>query len=529
MVKKLIQIFGLLIPTALPAQSWLQINQYPGAEKIHTLATAQDGGVFIGGTFQNRLSLAGQTFISRGNRDLFVGKIAANGNTVWAKQIGGIAADEITALTTDAVDNVLCAGNFRLAATFDTLILTATTNPRAIFLAKYDASGRIIWVQAIDGAGLKDITALTCDPSGNIFATGFFEGTLNIGDTLLQAAGRTDLFVAKFSPAGRLQWALRQGQQGDTRGLTIGLTRSEDIILAGYFNDTTRIADTVLTANTADRDLFITRINKDGQPRWAKKAGGVFDKDVTALTLDEQDNIYLTGYLVGVMRLSADLAIQSATGRPDFFVVKYSPDGTPLRARALGGTAIQQAMDICWLNGQLIVGGFYQGDMRFDGFQFSAVGNNFNGFVAIFDTTLICRQVKDIAAAPAILINKIAAKNNAWWVGGSFIGQATFNGRTIQAPDYEAFLAKAGSAPTPTNEQTPISELFLVFPNPTKDVLLIQTTAADYQLQLFDIQGKMVRNVGKAALLDLRDLPSGVYWLQMHTSMGRIVQRIVKE
>ena len=62
--------------------------------------------------------------------------------------------------------------------------------------------------------------AVATDPSGNVYVTGSFEGTVDFdpghstpGDTLT-SAGDSDIYVARYSPAGALTWVARIGSGG---------------------------------------------------------------------------------------------------------------------------------------------------------------------------------------------------------------------------------------------------------------------------------------------------------------------------
>ncbi|MDX1942805.1 MAG: T9SS type A sorting domain-containing protein [Saprospiraceae bacterium] len=527
-MKPTITFLFIFCATILLGQEWASVFQWGniGSETCNGLTISADGSVFLAGTFQNSINLGGQVWQSRGGEDIFLAKTNANGGIEWAKRAGSILSDAVAAIALDQNDHLVCAGSFWQAADFDDFTLFSSTNSKAIFIVKYNAGGQVLWAKSISGPGLKDTNDIACDSEGNIFLTGFFADSLEVLDTTLFAAGETDLFVTKFSPNGALIWAMRQGQGGDTRGIAIDLNSEDDVIIAGYFNDTTLIADTILTANTADQDLFLTRISKDGQPLWAKKAGGVFDQDLTALVVGSNDEVYLIGYLVGVMRLSDQLSIQSTTGNPDFFVLKYDANGNPMKARALGGPLTQQAMGATLFDGSLAITGFYQGDMSFDGYNFSA-GNHFNSFVAVFDSNLVCQWTKNIASNASAFAMQIAAtKNQETWVGGSFIGQATFDNQTINASSFDVFLAKASHSPTPTTEATSKDERFLVFPNPAKDFALIQTELVDYQVELLNSKGQVIFIGQNTKSIPLENLPEGMYLVKFETQSSIQTQKL---
>jgi len=70
-------------------------------------------------------------------------------------------------------------------------------------------------------------------------------------------------------------------------------------------------------------------------------------------------------------------------------------------------------------------------------------------------------------------------------------------------------------------------EDFRVFPNPVSDELIVESSLELTNISLYDASGRRVRRVqgtGKKAVLDLRSLPAGVYWLRE----GAVVRRVVK-
>jgi hypothetical protein len=81
-------------------------------------------------------------------------------------------------------------------------------------------------------------TSLAVDPSGNLIVAGYFSGTVNFGGANLTSTGDTDIFVAKFSPAGVHQWSQRFGGLFADQALSVAVNASGDVIVAGYFEGT---------------------------------------------------------------------------------------------------------------------------------------------------------------------------------------------------------------------------------------------------------------------------------------------------
>jgi len=499
------------------SQSWTKLQQWGGSgtEICAGLAVAKDGSIVLAGSFENQITFENQALTARGEEDIFLCRLQANGEVAWAKRAGSQLEDEVADIALDADDNLIVAGSYWLKGNFDEIELTTPSNPKAIFIAKYNLGGQLLWAKSLSGTGLKNVEDVVCNQNNEIFLTGYFEKTLQIDDTLLTSNGITDLFLAKFNSEGQLQWAVNQGNKGDTRGTALGLMSNGDAIVAGFFNDTTEIADTILTANTQDQDVFVARFDQNGMPIWAKKAGGVFDSDVTALVIDAQDNIYLTGYFVGVMRLSADLSISSSSGNSDFFLLKYQPDGTPTAARALGGMLLEQALDMEMQHNILLVSGFYQGDMTLDAFSLAS-GNALSGFVAGFDLNLQTKWLKNLAADAFLYAAQVVGyADNTVMAGGSFTGNVMLDNEKATATSFDLFLAQAELQPTST-EEVEKQILFQVFPNPSNGKVSIQTTVADFSLKITDSSGKVVFSGENKMHIDISHLPKGLYYFTFY-------------
>lgn len=259
-----------------------------------------------------------------------------------------------------------------------------------------------------------------------------------------------------------------------------------------------------------------------------KKAGGVFDSEVTGLVLDKLDNIYLTGYFVGQLRLSDNLRIQSSTGNSDFFLLKYQSNGTPLSARAFGGTLLQQATDIAIQDSLLILTGFYQGDMNLDGFLFTTPLNTISGFVAAFDPNLICQWTKNIVSDHSIYTTRLALDSKREiYVTGSFNGKATFGNKILNSTNaFNMFVAKLQQNVTYSKsiESNPI---FKIFPNPTNGQVTIQTDIQQFTIRVANSSGRQVFTGENTLTLDFSYLPNGTYFLTFQTNFISQTQAVV--
>ena len=149
---------------------------------------------------------------SAGFRDIFVAKYEASGDLVWAKRAGGTSTDEGHGIAVDGAGNSYVTGDFRDSATFGPGETNATTLTSAggddIFVAKYEASGDLVWAKRAGGTSTDEGHGIAVDGAGNSYVTGDFRDSATFGPgetnatTLTSAsAGSADIFVAKYSGA----------------------------------------------------------------------------------------------------------------------------------------------------------------------------------------------------------------------------------------------------------------------------------------------------------------------------------------
>ncbi|MCU0376144.1 MAG: hypothetical protein MUF24_12630 [Chitinophagaceae bacterium] len=78
----------------------------------------------------------------------------------WAKAAGGNGDDLAAAIAVDASQNTYVTGYFVNNATFGSTNLT-NAGSRDIFIAKYNATGQVVWAQRAGGNGLDEVIFLS--------------------------------------------------------------------------------------------------------------------------------------------------------------------------------------------------------------------------------------------------------------------------------------------------------------------------------------------------------------------------------
>jgi uncharacterized protein YjdB len=369
-------------------------------------------------------------------------------NALWANAAGGRSSDQGRAIATDKSGNCVVAGSFQGAAFFgnDTLNNIGSDD---IFIAKFDAAGKLVWVKQAGGEDFDRGLAVAIDGAGNIVVTGFFEGfaIFDDGVSLSSEGSSSDVFVAKYDATGRLLWVKQAGESGNDAGNAVAVDETNNIIIVGSFEGTITFGNTTFESN-GDFDIFVAKYDAQGNVLWAKQAGGSNFDEGLGVVIDAANNIAVTGYFAGNARFD-EATLRSSTGEDDdIFIAKYDAAGKLVWAKSAGGDGFDAANAIATDKLNIILTGNFQGVAAFDSIR--VVSNDFSEdiFIARYDESGNARWVQsagggDFDDGLAIAVDD--AGNS--FITGYFTDQASFGEITLlSAGRTDIFIAKYGAA-----------------------------------------------------------------------------------
>ncbi len=243
--------------------------------------------------------------------DILIAKFNNAGNPLWSRQIGSTGQsmwDTAWGLCVDSIGSVYTTGYFNSIVDFDpgpsvsTLsVLGASTDG---FVLKLDTSGNFVWVKQFGGAWSDLGQSISVDASGDVIVTGDLYGTGDYdpgpGTFTLGLTGVKDIFVMKLNALGGFMWAKKIGTFGawiQSQGLkTAG---DNDIYMTGVFNNIVDFDPSPLTSYSltsfGDLDVFILKLTGSGYLAWARQVGGYGEEITYSLDLGNSGGIYLTG------------------------------------------------------------------------------------------------------------------------------------------------------------------------------------------------------------------------------------------
>lgn len=145
-----------------------------------------------------------------GSGDIFISKLDASGNFLWAAGIGDFQEDGGFSIAVDVSGNCYFTGHFAATVDFDPgpgiFNLSSTpANSYDIFISKFDPAGNLVFAVKMGGPDDFEIgQSISIDGSGNIFTTGQFSGVADFdpgpGTFNLTGVGSENAFVMKLNP-----------------------------------------------------------------------------------------------------------------------------------------------------------------------------------------------------------------------------------------------------------------------------------------------------------------------------------------
>ncbi|WP_323796380.1 SBBP repeat-containing protein [Nisaea sp.] len=288
---------------------------------------------------------------SAGFDAVFIAKYDSSGDLLWAKNVGGTSIDTGQSIAIDSSGNSYVTGDFGGTADFDPGAGTAnltSAGGQDVFIARYDASGDLLWAKNVGGTNADLGHSITVDSSGNSYVTGRFQGTADFdpgaGTANLTSAGSEDVFIAKYDSSGDLAWAKNVGGTNTDRGHSIQVDSSGNSYVTGYFNGTADFDPGAGTANltsAGSSDVFIAKYDNGGDLLWAKNVGGTLSDYGRSIQVDSSGNSYVTGSFSGTADFDpgAGTVNLTAAGLEDVFIAKYGSNGDLVWAKSVGGAS----------------------------------------------------------------------------------------------------------------------------------------------------------------------------------------------
>ena len=466
-----------------------------------SIAVDANGNSYITGYFYGSATFGTTTLTSSGGSDIFVAKLDINGNWLWAKKAGGTDFDFGNSIAVDANGNSYVTGYFSGSANFGTTTLTSSSEYYTeIYVAKLDINGNWLWANKAGGTGWDYGYGIAVDANGNSYVTGAFAESAIFGTTTLTSSGGSDIFVAKLDSSGNWLWAKQAGgtDYDDGYGIVVDIN-GNSYVTGIFYSSNCSFGSTTLTSSGGS-DIFVAKLDINGNWLWAKQAGGTSGDSGNGIAVDANGNSYITGGFKESATFGTTTLTSSGYYDYDIFVTKLDIDGNWLWAKQAGGTGDEGSNSIAVdANGNSYITSGFEESVNFGTTTLTSSGY-LDIFVAKIDHNGNWLWAKQAGGAIDDCGYDIALDANGnSYVTGFFMESANFGTTTLTSSgDRDIFVAKLGEVNSISlPDIISFSGIRSIYPNPFNPLTTIDyeiSMPADVKIEVYNNRGQLVRN-----------------------------------
>ena len=341
------------------------------------------GNVLATGRFGGTIDLGSGALVSSGGADVFLARFGPDGALMWSKRFGGSGDQWGTSVKADSAGNVVLTGFLSGVGSVDFGGgVIASPNGSNSFAAKFDPLGSHLWSNGFGEQSGSLAYDLAVDGAGNVIVTGQFTGTLDLDSGPLTSAGASDIFVAQFDPLGAGTWGKVFGDNAAQLGLGVATNTAGDVFITGEFQGSIDVGADKLTSFDG-YDMFLLKLDSMGAAQWGKRFGLSGDQIGASVAVDSAGDVLLTGQLFGTAEFGGNAL--TSYGASDVLLVKLNSAGSHLWSKHFGDVAdLQVGHGIASDSAKnILVAGFFEGAVDFGGGPLVSAGGS-DAFVAKF-------------------------------------------------------------------------------------------------------------------------------------------------
>jgi hypothetical protein len=408
------------------------------------IVTDAQGNVYVAGAFEQLGSWGTKSIPAYGSIDIFMAKYSASGKPIWVLKQGGSSADAGSSISMDIDGNLIMTGSFRGTGTFGQGNILTSNGIDDIFLSKVNPSGDVIWSKRAGGTDQDVAYAITTDNSGNIYLAGYFRGTITFPNSSISliSNGGTDALIAKYDSSGNILWAKSGGGSGNDFAYGVSIN-GNNVAMVGQFDGASSFSGTSLLSSGLS-DIFIAEYAAtNGTLNWVKKYGGT-GVDIGFSIATAQSDYVITGQFSAVM--SAGSTTLNAVGNSDILIARIASNGQEVWLKRAGGVSQDagRGITVNSANDKLFVTGSFAETALFGSNSLTSFGN-LDIFVATVDFATGNFETVFQNGGPADDEARGITANltNSSFVTGYFNGQGSFgNVDLTSAGDWDIFVHK---------------------------------------------------------------------------------------
>ena len=545
----LLSLLLLFLPNQLRAQSFDHAFSFGGSllDWPLDLETDASGNVYVCGYYWNTVDfdpgLGVVSSTSNGGDDAFVAKYDANGNLLWVRTFGAGSGDRANGLSVDQNGNVLVTGRFVGTVTFPGNNVLTTFNSGVnidAYVLKLDSNGNFLDVIQIGGnSGFADGRDIEFTPDGNFFyLTGVFAGLIDADGSAtninLQASALQDVFVGLYDSGLDVSWAVHpQGAAGNEIPVRLKYAGFGQIYITGTYDAQTDFdpsSTTVNIGNSGGLDVFVLKLDGNGDYVWARGFGGSSNDSPFDLDLDNFNNVVTVGQFMGTADMDPSASFDNITsnGVTDGFMHRIDPSGNYLDTYLFTGSEEDVATSIdVDAYGNFLIGGYFKGDIETDQSISNPITSqgNFDSFFCKLNSSVGHEWTQHVSSTD---LNRL--RHAAWTIlggqviAGDFFNDLTFGFTTLSSSgSSDVFISYFEDPTVGMNVEANDFRIWIA-----NGQLMLEGIESQANISVYDMAGKLIQSglfQGQYVPLE-RELTTGVYLVTVQTENDISTNRV---
>jgi len=202
--------------------AWTRTIGGNNTDEAYSVTAGSEGNIYVAGSFMDTVDFnpgaAVDSHTSKGDHDIFLTRINADGSYAWTRTIGGHSTDKAHSVTADSKGGIYITGKFfgedidfdpgTGANETDLHSSTKDTNDfytYDIFITKINSDGTYVWTRTVGGSAADNAFSITADSKDNVYLTGSFSLTADFNpyapvENHTAPGPDTDIFIMKLEP-----------------------------------------------------------------------------------------------------------------------------------------------------------------------------------------------------------------------------------------------------------------------------------------------------------------------------------------
>lgn len=260
-----------------------------GSHEGNSVIQDADGFIYLTGQHQaaafvdgvTLATLLGEDVVTFGRTDFYLTKFTSDLEPLWVKAAGSKQFDFGTVVRIAPNGDVLVCGAYQGEMNFEGQDLPYFGRSDT-FLARFDTSGNLIWVQTINGS--EDVIAdgMTLDADGNIYLSGRLKHVAMFGAEEIGARFQSRAFLSKLNPNGEFVLSKVIAQSSDSGAVVLDHGHDGNLYIGGSYR-----------SNFSG--VFIASYTTSGSENFLHTFAGGSPDEISDIQLGSDDHLYVSG------------------------------------------------------------------------------------------------------------------------------------------------------------------------------------------------------------------------------------------